>query len=84
MSTPMRGPNGTTIFIHVHRNSSGYANKAHSKDSRYLFIVGKGGENDIPVDQLAAYGSQIAIPARSFFRIIQRTCEGSQLNSGCG
>src|SRR5258705_161190 len=50
------GPNGTTIFIHVHRNSSGYANKAHSKDSRYLFIVGKGGENDIPVDQLAAYG----------------------------
>jgi hypothetical protein len=78
------GPNGSTIFIHVHRNSSGYANKAHSKDSRYLFIVGREGRTIFRLTSLRHMASQIAIPARSFFRIIQRTCEGSQLNSGCG
>jgi hypothetical protein len=50
------GSNGITIYIHVHRDSSGYANKAHSKDSRFLLIVGKGEENDIPVGQLGTYG----------------------------
>jgi hypothetical protein len=50
------GPSGTTIYIHVHRYSSGYANKAHSKDGRFLMIVGKGEENDIPVGQLWLYG----------------------------
>jgi hypothetical protein len=50
------GPSGSTIYIHVHRDKSGDATKAHSKDSRFLFIVGKGEENNIPLHQLAAYG----------------------------
>ena len=48
--------NGDTVYIHVHRGNNGLANKAHSKEGRFRYIVGKGYENDVPLHQLGTYG----------------------------